>query len=474
MPAIALGVLCTSLLIWMLLALSQCPLTHTDEQRTAERSREFLFTGDPWVVTENFNPSFNKPPLQYWLTAPVVSLAGNNEFSVRFWPALFGVASLLATASLAGFIWPEEPWAGFIAAVALALNTDFLTHSRSAMLDPGQTLFCTLTLLCALKAVEKPRWWILAGLASGLGCLQKSPLPAGIFIGAVALLLIGHRAAMRTHWRWLASGLAIGLGLALLWPMLQFVRFGPLALETAISKQILTRLTHQEIPVEKDSALVYVTSYWTTWRLVGVLAIVSMTVGISSRRFRANRPLLIVLIIGALYLALVMFVRPVYPRYLLPILPVLAAGLAGMVALLMRVKIWGPVGTGLFLAACLLGWQNTGALTDLSGSEYPRQVPWARALGAQVRTNEQVVLISSERVPLTSSLFLYYGGLRHPVTSMTWRDARNALEEAAESHSVVGVMASELMPRLRGKVEGMVVLDDFGEAVLFRVGPDRH
>jgi len=42
-------------------------LTNTDELLTAERSREMLLT-TPWVVHFNFQRSFAKPPLQYWLT----------------------------------------------------------------------------------------------------------------------------------------------------------------------------------------------------------------------------------------------------------------------------------------------------------------------------------------------------------------------------------------------------------------------
>src|SRR5438105_12661543 len=44
-------------------------LNGTDELLTAERSREMLVTGEPWVVHYNFHRSFEKAPLQYWLTS---------------------------------------------------------------------------------------------------------------------------------------------------------------------------------------------------------------------------------------------------------------------------------------------------------------------------------------------------------------------------------------------------------------------
>src|SRR5215475_2710566 len=43
-------------------------MSGTDELLTAERTREMLLT-ERWEVHYNFQPSFEKPPLQYWLTS---------------------------------------------------------------------------------------------------------------------------------------------------------------------------------------------------------------------------------------------------------------------------------------------------------------------------------------------------------------------------------------------------------------------
>src|SRR6266498_1212471 len=55
--------------VWIGLQAPLGILSGTDELLTAERSREMVMTGQPWVVHYNFQYSFEKPPLQYWLTS---------------------------------------------------------------------------------------------------------------------------------------------------------------------------------------------------------------------------------------------------------------------------------------------------------------------------------------------------------------------------------------------------------------------
>src|ERR1700716_2747708 len=78
----AAGLVLTGVVGWLAFEIPRGTLTHTDELLTAERSREMLSTG-PWVVHYNFQRSFEKPPLQYWLTTLTLPRLQNRTLAVR-------------------------------------------------------------------------------------------------------------------------------------------------------------------------------------------------------------------------------------------------------------------------------------------------------------------------------------------------------------------------------------------------------
>src|ERR1700719_1534115 len=93
---------------WLALEIPRGLLTNTDELFTAERSREMLLLG-PWQVHLNFQPSYSKPPLQYWLTVQTLSIAKAHNFlsrevAVRCWPLIFGLLTAVALVWLARLI----------------------------------------------------------------------------------------------------------------------------------------------------------------------------------------------------------------------------------------------------------------------------------------------------------------------------------------------------------------------------------
>src|SRR5438876_8632478 len=72
------------------------PLAHPDEGRYSEISREMVVTGD-WVTPRlDGLKYFEKPPLQYWLTAAAFVAFGVGEWGARLPPALGTILGLLA------------------------------------------------------------------------------------------------------------------------------------------------------------------------------------------------------------------------------------------------------------------------------------------------------------------------------------------------------------------------------------------
>src|SRR5438132_14215910 len=94
---------------WLALEIPKGILAQTDELLTAERTREMLMT-EPWVVHYNFERSFEKPPLQYWLTSVTLPRLQDRAVAVRVWPLLYGVLTAIALGWLVRLVEPDEPW----------------------------------------------------------------------------------------------------------------------------------------------------------------------------------------------------------------------------------------------------------------------------------------------------------------------------------------------------------------------------
>src|SRR5436190_17074966 len=70
-------------------------LVHPDEGRYAEIPREMFVSGD-WVTPRlDGIKYFEKPALQYWLTAVAYEAFGVHHWSARLWPALAGYLNVL-------------------------------------------------------------------------------------------------------------------------------------------------------------------------------------------------------------------------------------------------------------------------------------------------------------------------------------------------------------------------------------------
>src|SRR5215472_14129149 len=70
-------------------------LVHPDEGRYAEIPREMVASGD-WVTPRlDGIKYFEKPALQYWITAATYEVFGVREWAARLWPALAGFLGVL-------------------------------------------------------------------------------------------------------------------------------------------------------------------------------------------------------------------------------------------------------------------------------------------------------------------------------------------------------------------------------------------
>jgi 4-amino-4-deoxy-L-arabinose transferase-like glycosyltransferase len=204
-------------------------LQHPDEGRYAEIAREMLVSGD-WVTPRlDGLKYFEKPPLQYWLTAASFKAFDVDEWTARLPGAVAGFLTVVVVAATGAAI--VSPAAGLYAGAALAGSLWPFGIAHLLTLDALLTFWLTLSLcafLLAQHARAAPnvarRWMLLAYAAAAGGVLTK---------GLVALLipfcaLVFYTLATRDRAPWkrlhLGSGLVVLLALAAPWFVLVSLR----------------------------------------------------------------------------------------------------------------------------------------------------------------------------------------------------------------------------------------------------------
>ena len=154
-------------------------LWEPDETRYAVVARDMEDSGN-WIIPHlNREIYAEKPPLFFWLVnLSVFFLGENSELANRLPSALAGYIVILIT-----FIFGERLFnlrTGFLSSLILSTSLFFPQLSRWMMLDSLFTLFFLLALFLFYLGYEKEerrrRYYLLAGLFTGLAILTKGPV----------------------------------------------------------------------------------------------------------------------------------------------------------------------------------------------------------------------------------------------------------------------------------------------------------
>ena len=153
------------------------------------------------------------PPFIALLSEALRNTVGVSVISYRITPALFGVGVMLLAVLIARELGGGNR-AQTLTAIAVLFNPLFLRSASLFQPVVIDQLWWLLGLWALLRLVntEDQRWWIVLGIAGGLGLLSKFSI---LFFGLAVLaglLLSSRRKAILGPWPWVALGIALLIG----------------------------------------------------------------------------------------------------------------------------------------------------------------------------------------------------------------------------------------------------------------------
>jgi 4-amino-4-deoxy-L-arabinose transferase-like glycosyltransferase len=465
-PIAATALLIGGMITWQSFEIRKGTLTNTDELLTAERTREMLLLGRSSVHL-NFQLSFAKPPLQYWLTSLTLDKIDNREVTVRIWPLIFGGLTACAIGWLAFLFDPTRPWLIFLSVSLLVSCPPFLTETSRALLDSGLMFFLTLTIIFAHLARKQPAWWLAVAASCWLGALQKIPLGylIWLFVLFTRLSSARERAALRSAWLVIAIFLAI-LGGAL-WPLIQLTKCHCSIAEAFSIREafVLTgpnrlgQRPYLEIPMHLSMV----------WVGGGASALLAPVIILFSKKWRARAAFaeLSVLCLSVIVLAVLLNFRSA--RYILPIIPSLCLLLAVVLLWLIEkrpaIKMTGIAAVLLFFAIGLVqGHTQIGHRRD----NVPDHLRIAEELGARQEAGLPILFIRPEvgKEVLDPLFYMFYGNVRFPVHRLSPEE----FGKTSPSVPAMGICLTRDLPLLREKYGDPIIQRQCGDIILWRVG----
>jgi hypothetical protein len=156
----------------------------------------------------------DEPPLTPMLAKIGIAVFGDNLWGIRVPAALFALAAVVVIALLAAELGGRT--GAQVMAAAGASSSSFLLISGHVLLTSTPDLLVwLLVILFAVRALLRgqPRWWLAAGLTTGLGLYNKQLIVLLLVGLAVGLLIAGPRRELRSPWLWAGVAIALVIGL---------------------------------------------------------------------------------------------------------------------------------------------------------------------------------------------------------------------------------------------------------------------
>jgi 4-amino-4-deoxy-L-arabinose transferase-like glycosyltransferase len=379
-------------------------------------------TGEPWVVHYNFHRSFEKPPLQYWLTALTLPRFQNPSVALRIWAILYGALTVAALGWLVSLVKPDDPWLIPLSIAVLVSSPLFASESSRGLLDVGLTFFTVLTIVFAELARKKPAWWFAAAIACWLGSLQKVPVPFLVWLLIVVVRLTNRdeRAILRNSIGPLIGSMLLAIALMSIWPLIQLIKY-QMPVWSVYHEEVVVWLGPNELghrPYFENPIAMSLAG-----GLSGFLSLISVFVILFSKRERSARAVREIAWVALSFIVLTIVTNFRHVRYVIPIIPSLCFLLAlifywflqrgGPTRRLAIVALVLFLTTGLIHAEIrILVWRK-----DVANEKVI-----AEKLGELQQPRTEIVLIKAINPGndlLWDSFYLFHGNLRFPTTKLT-------------------------------------------------------
>ncbi|MBA4417415.1 MAG: hypothetical protein C0392_05850 [Syntrophus sp. (in: bacteria)] len=211
-----------------------------DEPRQAIMAKEMAERNDYIRPYLNGKPYLEKPPLYSWMIIAASKTRGAiDEFASRVPSAIAATLLVLVTYALGSLL--VSPGAGFISAVMLATNYQFLSNGREAVMDMTFAFFIGLTIFCAYLAIRRDKRWLfaLSFLPGALAILTKGPAGLLIPVCTIFIYTIVEKKTKRFILP-LVIGSLLAMAVAAIW----FVAAGEAYIKEFLFRQNVTRFVN--------------------------------------------------------------------------------------------------------------------------------------------------------------------------------------------------------------------------------------
>ncbi len=154
----------------------------------------------------------DQPPFTPLLARGAIALLGDSVWALRVPAAVSAGVLALLLALLARELGGRRK-AQLVAATGAAGATPLISGHLLLTASSDWPMWVLTAWLVARALLRgEPRWWLLAGVVSGLALYNKHLVLLLLLGLAVGLLLVGPRRVLATRWPWLAAGLSAFVG----------------------------------------------------------------------------------------------------------------------------------------------------------------------------------------------------------------------------------------------------------------------
>lgn len=410
-------------------------VAYWDELKTAERSREFLASGDLTTVRINFQPDFKKPPLHYLQTALALAVFDDPEFAVRFWSVVYGMACLVAMLWLMRTLQGSDNWSEFLALFLLSTCLPFYITAGKALLDTGMTFFLLLTIIGLEKARKDPRWWWLAFAGIVLGFLQKFPVGLVYFLFVLILnpWIDGRPLNLKSS-SFRNSGIA-ALAVIILWPLSQVAVHSLFFFKVFFKREMYDRITNPNYHTYSEDWSYYLQVISTDWGWLGIACALALAIALIFPQTRKDPTLRTLAIFTICFIAVLSIFRVRFLRYLIPVLPLLALILPMVIKKLAGERRWISI-VAILAAIVLFNYQ--GKELVIRSPEFRDQYCAIDVFKSHHSAElTPALLIPQNKHDFPPYFLLFYGNLKQPMFWLTHEENKRyrPLKEVVEKES---------------------------------------